>query len=112
MGFAKKHAHGSKFSINTQGFEFKKISEFPLNTEIIIHGALISKGGKYGDSASLILDDCFMNIPKHLVDDVKELLSDADAIAQVEAGKLAISIYEYEDNNGAIQRSIKWIDIE
>lgn len=112
MGFAKSHAHGAKFSINTEGFEFKKLSTFPLDTEITVRGALISKGGKYGDSASLILDDCFMNIPNHMIDDVKELLGDQDAIDQVEAGKLAVSIYEYEDRNGAIQRSIKWIDKE
>lgn len=110
MGFAKTHAHGAKFSINTEGFEFKKISEFPLNKELTVRGALISKGGKYGDSASLILDDCFMNIPNHMIDDVKELLGDQDAVDQVEAGLLAVSIYEYEDRNGAIQRSIKWID--
>lgn len=112
MGFANNHAHGAKFSINTEGFEFKKISEFPLETELTVRGALISKGCKYGDSASIILDNCFMNIPSHLVDDVKDLLSDSDAIAQVEAGKLACSIYEYEDRNGIIQRSIKWIDKE
>lgn len=110
MGFAKSHAHGAKFSINTEGFEFKKISEFPLNQEITVRGALISKGGKYGDSASLILDNCFMNVPSHMIDDVKELLSDQEAIDQVEAGLLAVSIYEYEDRNGATQRSIKWID--
>lgn len=110
MGFAKTHAHGAKFSINTEGFEFKKISEFPLNTELTVRGALISKGGKYGDSASLILDNCFMNVPSHIMDDVKELLADQDAIAQVEAGELAVSVYEYEDRNGATQRSIKWID--
>lgn len=110
MGFAKTHAHGAKFSINTEGFEFKKISQFPLDKELTVRGALISKGGKYGDSASLILDDCFMNIPNHMIDDVKELLGDQDAIDQVEAGLLAVSIYEYEDKNGAIQRSIKWID--
>ena len=110
MGFASNHAHGAKFSINTEGFEFKKISEFELEKEYIVRGALISKGGKYGDSASLILDNCFMNIPNHLIDDVKELLSDKEAIDQVEAGLLAFSIYEYEDRNGATQRSIKWID--
>ena len=110
MGFAKTHAHGAKFSINTEGFEFKKISEFPLDKELTVRGALISKGGKFGDSASLILDDCFMNVPSHIMDDVKELLADQDAIAQVEAGELAVSIYEYEDRNGATQRSIKWID--
>ena len=110
MGFASTHNHGAKFSINTEGFEFKKISEFPLETEMIVRGALISKGGKYGDSASVILDNCFMNIPKHLVDDVKDLLSNEDAIAQVEAGKLACSIYEYQDSNDKTQRSIRWID--
>lgn len=110
MGFASNHAHGAKFTINTEGFEFKKISEFPLDQEITVRGALISKGGKYGDSASLILDNCFMNVPSHMLDDIKELLSDQDAINQVEAGALAVSIYEYEDRNGATQRSIKWID--
>lgn len=112
MGFAKNHAHGAKFSIDTEGFEFKKISEFPLDQEITVRGALISKGGKYGDSASIITDNCFMNIPNHMIDDVKELLADQEAIDQVEAGKLAVSIYEYEDRNGATQRSIKWIDKE
>ena len=35
MGFAKTHSKGAKFSINTEGFEFRKISTFPLNKEII-----------------------------------------------------------------------------
>lgn len=110
MGFAAAHNHGARFSINTEGFEFRKITEFPLETEMTVRGALISKGGKYGDSASIILDDCFMNIPKHMVDDVKDLLSNPEAIEQVEAGLLACSIYEYKDTNDKTQRSIRWID--
>lgn len=112
MGFAASHNHGAIFSINTEGFEFKKITDFPLDKEMAVRGAFISKGGKYGDSASIILDDCFMNIPKHLVDDVKDLISNPEAINQVEAGKLACSIYEYQDSNDKTQRSIKWIDVE
>ena len=110
MGFAAAHNHGARFSINTEGFEFRKITEFPLETEMTVRGALISKGGKYGDSASIILDDCFMNIPKHMVDDVKDLVSNPEAIEQVEAGLLACSIYEYKDTNDKTQRSIRWID--
>lgn len=110
MGFAKTHSKGAKFSINTEGFEFKKISSFPLETEMTVRGAFISKGGKYGNSPAIILDDCIMNAPKHMEDDVVDLLASEEAIAQVEAGKLAISIYEYLDNNGKTQRSFQWID--
>ena len=110
MGFAKTHNHGALFSINTEGFEYKKISEVELNTEYTVRGAFISKGGKYGDSPSIIMDDCFLNIPKHLVEDIRDLMTTPEAVEQVEAGLLAFSVYEYEDSNGKVQRSIKWID--
>lgn len=110
MGFAKTHTKGAKFSINTEGFEFRKISEFPLEKEMIVRGAFISKGGKYGNSPAIILDDCIMNAPRHMQEDIEDLLASEEAIEQVEAGLLAISIYEYEDNNGKTQRSFKWID--
>jgi len=114
MGFASSHVRGNKFDINTEGFEFKKISEFELGKQYTVRGALISKGGKFGDSPSLILDDCFMNLPSHALDDVKDLLSSEDAIAQCNAGKLAVEIYEYDDTkfSNAKQRSIKWIDLD
>ena len=86
------------------------ISEVELNTEYTVRGAFISKGGKYGDSPSIIMDDCFLNIPKHLVEDIRDLMTTPEAVEQVEAGLLAFSVYEYEDSNGKVQRSIKWID--
>ena len=110
MGFAKTHSKGAKFSINTEGFEFRKISEFPLNKELTVRGAFISKGGKYGDSPAVILDNCIMNAPKHMQADVEDLLASEEAIEQVEAGLLAISVYEYQDTNGKTQRSFQWID--
>lgn len=112
MGFAKSHNHNTIFSIKTEGFEYKKLSEFELNTKYTVRGCFVHSKGKYGDSCSIILDDCFMNLPSHMVEDCKDILANKKAIEQIEAGGLFCEVYEYEDtkNTHKMQRSIRWID--
>lgn len=112
MGFAKSHNHSAIFSISTEGFEYKKLTDFELGKKYLVRGCFVHEKGKYGESCSLILDDCFMNLPSHMVNDCKDILANKNAIAQIEASGLYAEVYEYEDtkNTHKMQRSIRWID--
>lgn len=104
---------GSVFDINTEGFEFKNLADLELDTEYIIKGVYILKkrGKMRQDMPNAILEDCIVNLPSHLLEDVNTILTTPEYIAQIKADKCAISVYVYTDENGE-HRSIKWIDID
>lgn len=104
---------GSVFDINTEGFPFVSLSDLDLDKEYIVKGVYILKkrGKMKQDAPNAIIDEAVVNLPSHLLDDVKAILETPEYIEQIKADKCAFSIYTYNDENGE-HRSIKWIDIE
>ena len=114
MGFASTHNKGSKFSIDSTNFPFISLNELELDTEYPVKGVyILTKRGKMKeDMPNLITDDSIINLPHHLIDDVKDILASDEYINQIENGGLSFKVYEYEDSNKEIRRSITWIDNE
>lgn len=111
MGFATTHKKGSVFSFNSEGLPFKSLNDLELGKEYEVKAAyILSKRGKMRqDMPNIVTADAVINIPSHMLDDVRDLISNEDAIAQVEAGKLYFKPYEYTNSEGTF-RSIEWID--
>ena len=112
MSFAKKRNKGSKFSINTQGFDFKKLYELKDDQVYQVYGVKVFTT-KYGDSPAAILKDCYVNLPKHMADDVYEILVDDDDVDAMKGGKGGLKKRSY--NSGKYDRDcigIEWVDIE
>ena len=67
MSFARRHNKVNKWNIDTTNFEYKKIKDIVAadgeDVTYNVYGVTISRGGKYGDSASVILESCFVNLP-------------------------------------------------
>lgn len=69
--------------------------------------------GKFGEQGSAILDDVQVNLPKHLVDSIKEIRSSEKIVEDINEGLVGFEIYEYftkQYNTNAY--AIKWVDIE
>lgn len=76
-----------------------------------VRGMFIKKGGRYGDSATLICEGFNVNLPGHMVDDIDDMLHNQDDIDDINAGKVGAYAYEYVNSRGSKSYSIHWVDI-
>lgn len=116
MSFAKKYNKVSRWNINTKGFEYKKISEIVAadgeDVTYKVYGVIISKGGKFGPSPSVILENCFVNLPKHMTDSVDSILSSDEDMKDIIDGKVGIEFYSYSGKDNNLYYSANWVDLE
>lgn len=63
----------------------------------------------HGDSGALILDDCNLYIPKHLLKLFKDM--NEENIQAVKDGKLGITLYEYDSKKRADCVGINLVDL-
>lgn len=102
--FAAKHNKGSKFNIDTEGWtEYRDMkSLFKENgpdTVYPIHGFYINKKSQFGLAPVIISDGYFVNCPQHMLDDVREILSDQEDIDAINAGAVGFKVREYLAKN-------------
>ena len=140
FSFSKKFNKEKVFKINTDGFEYVSLEDLYreteqrvilTNDEIVdyvdtedvadqvqstvfqVRGIYINTKGLYDDAPVLALDSAYVNLPAHLTPICKEILSDPQAVAAINAGRVGFTIYTYE--KPAYKKtcySIKWVDTE
>ena len=100
MSFASRFNKGKKFDFETTGLEFKSLADlYNANGEEKIYtlkALYINTKSKYGDAPVFATPDFLVNAPQHLVDTVNEILSDSDAINDINNNKVGFSIYPYK----------------
>jgi len=77
-----------------------------------VRALYINNRSKYGEQPLIAIDDAYVNIPKHLIADVKKILDSDEMIDAINAGKCGFKVRPYEDRNGAGRYSIDWIDLK
>lgn len=117
MSFANRHNHGVRFDVNTDGFNFKSLEEIQDKNDLekifVLRGIYINRKSVYGDAPVAILDDCFVNLPKHLTEEAIEILKSDEDVADIKAGRVGFSIREYDDAKyNKHCYTIQWEDIE
>ena len=117
MSIAKKYEKENvrTFNVNTEGYEFKSLSDLVfdngLDETYTVRGCYINKKSKYGESPVIITDSCFVNVPKHRLDDIKEILASDEDIEEINNGKCGFLIRDYEDKDGITRYTIKFIEL-
>lgn len=115
MSFASRHNRGNRWDIKTDNFEYKKITEVVAadgeDVPYKVFGVLYNPTGKYGESVVVILESCFVNLPKHMVETVKEILASSEDVEDIKAGKVGIEFYSYQGSDGKTYYSANWIDL-
>lgn len=85
------------WGMNTENFTYKKLSDYPENTIFQIKGFFVIKDNlNGGNQAVAILKDCFLNIPKHKVEVVTEIINDEDSVNAIKDGECYIQTYKYK----------------
>lgn len=116
MSFANKYNRGTKFDIDTAGFQYVSLKNLQdpedLGKVFRIRGFYINRKSRFGDSPVAILDDCFVNLPAHLTADVADMLQDPDTVQDIKDGKCGFTIEEYDDKNyNRHCYSVRWCDL-
>ena len=118
MSFAARHAKGSVFECNTEGFEYFNLQTLfednGADARYPIQGLYINHKSDYGDAPVAILEDKFVNLPAHLLDEVLEILKTEEDIDDIKAGKVGFTIYTYEKELKKGVKTcygIRWVDI-
>lgn len=114
MSFGSKRNKGLiNFNIETGDFEFKALKDLEVNNIYKFDGLYINTKSKYGPHPVAIVADAklLIDLPKHLVDEVKDILADAEDVADIKAGKCGFRVYEYNTDDKTLCRSINWVDI-
>lgn len=118
MSFASRHNKGSKFNVNTEGFEYKSLEDLYKEDPAAIcriQGIYINKKSKYGDAPVAICDGFFANLPTHLLDECLSILANDDDVNDIKAGAVGFTIYTYEkedEKKPQTYYSINWEDID
>lgn len=99
MSFTKKFNKGKKFDIVTNDFQYVSLEELynAHGAEMVypLRAIYINRKSKFGDAPVFATDDCFVNIPSHMLDISKEILTDEEAIEEINKGKVGFEIYPY-----------------
>lgn len=96
MGLASKFNKGGiDWEVDTKDLKFKKTSDLEIGKQYDFLGCYVSKDNGYGEGAVIISKDFQLNAPGYFIDTVREIRSDASAVADIKAGKLAFKVETY-----------------
>lgn len=113
----------NKFNSNRR-FTFEASEDMPFMSlaELYLkHGAdmvyplralYINNKSKYGPAPVAITDFAFVNLPKHMVSTVEDMINDKEVVAYINEGNAAFQITQYIPRNypDRIAYSVEWID--
>ena len=121
MSIAKHNrSRGNRFTVDTTGFEYKMLSDLydakKPNTVFSVYGAYI--GRFYSKRERREIECCFVasdgyfiSLPAHLVDTVKEILTDDESCEQMNNSAAGLVIRPYE-KDGETFYSADFVDVE
>lgn len=114
MSFANRHKKGSRFDVDITNWPYHKLEELKIDgTVYTIQGLYISTKGKFGDQPVAICDNFCVNLPAHMTDEVKEILSSDEDVEDIKAGVVGFTVEQYVDKKfGKTCYGINWADVE
>lgn len=86
--------------------QFAKLSELNEGTKYPIQALFINTKGKFGDQGVIYTEDKIVNLPKHLLELVKELRADNEVTQVINERQLAFETYSYSTDEGRSGYSI------
>ena len=124
MGLMSKFNLQSPFSdIETKGLKYKSLNDlfghYGADHTYKVRGLFINPKGKYGAEPVGILEDCLVNLPRHTLKAVQEMLDTDEIIEAIKSDKVGFSIYKYR-NGYSVDTStgelkdfygVKWLDL-
>lgn len=105
---------GSKFTVQMpKDAPFMNLKDFSEESVVVLRGVYINSKGNYGEEAVGMIDNAFVNLPKHMVDTVKNMIADGEFVDAVNAGKVGFKVRTYEDtkHGKGTCYTVEWVDL-
>lgn len=117
MSFANRHNTAVKlFDYEvTQGLDYVTLRELHAETPNKVHpvkALYINTKGRYGDSPVIATGSELVNAPQHMLNAVKEILSDGESVSMINRGYVGFKTYTYQSANHGEQVGMQWVDIK
>ena len=100
--FNKNTFEKIEWNVNTEGFTFRKLSDFYSQGEKIIpvFGFFFTKSENYGLQPVAIGYDCLINLPTHKKDVISDMLKNGDCVSAIKNGECSLKLREYKSKYG------------
>ena len=103
MSYATKFNKGNKFTFKpADGAQYVSLEVlYNKNPEQIhdVKALYINTISKFGDAPRVAIDPVIIvNLPKHLLETVKEMIDDAECVQAINNNEVKFKIYSYKDN--------------
>ena len=98
--FAKNLNKSRLFNVNTEDYDYYSLETLYNDNgedyEYPVLGVYINTSSQFNDEDGIIATDtCYVNLPHHLLSDIKEILSDRNAIRAINDGDCSFKIRKY-----------------
>lgn len=113
MSFASRHAHkGPLFTYRLPEGEttYIRLKDLEKGKKYEIKGFYINKSSQFGEAPALIMRDCVVNLPRHLLSDVRDIMASQDDVDAVNAGTAGFVVTEVSNDKGKFL-SVEWVDL-
>ncbi|MBQ1297312.1 MAG: hypothetical protein IIY21_24925 [Clostridiales bacterium] len=114
MSFASKHNKGSRFEINIENWEFKRLSDLEVGGIYQICGLYINTKSKFGDHpVAMCTEEFLVDLPQNMTEEVKKIIADDDDISDIVEGKVGMKVTEYHsDKYNRDCLGVQWVDVK
>lgn len=118
MSIASKYNNQAKFNFRVpDDFKYFNLADlYKVGGEkalFPVKAMYINTKSQYGDAPVIATDECLVNVPVHMLETIREMLNDQEAIDAINEDKLGFTVYPYSaKGRKGVFYSIKWVDIE
>ena len=83
-------------------FEYKTLAQLADEGKLNHHlkALFINTKSRYGDSPVAVTNECYVNLPNHLLDTANSLMADDEVVEAINQGTLGFVIREYTNQWG------------
>lgn len=85
------------FTYNTEGLEFKKLSEAGDTTKLSVKGFFFTVG-KFGKVPVLISNNALYNLPNYMNEQIEKIIADNDAVELINKGNETCTVVKFHSD--------------
>lgn len=114
-GLMQRFNHNNIFDVETSGFKWvdlRTLYDTDPEKEYKVLGLFTNNSGKFGTEPVAIVDGFLVNLPRHLLVAVQQMLDSDEIIQYIKDGHCGFKIYQYHSSRyNKDAYSIEWLDI-
>lgn len=114
-GLMQRFNHNNIFDVETSGFKWvdlRTLYDTDPEKQYKVLGLFTNNSGKFGTEPVAIVDGFLVNLPRHLLVAVQQMLDSDEIIQYIKDGHCGFKIYQYHSSRyNKDAYSIEWLDI-